>query len=308
MPTVSLITPCFNREKYIAETVASVCAQTFTDWEYLIIDDGSTDGSVGVIERLAAEDPRIRFVAQKNQGKARTCNRALAEAQGRYVAILDSDDLYKPDKLARQVAYLEAHPEAGMVYCGTELIDGEGRRLPDHEEMDFRRYGVGPDGRRVLVGDEDVHLFPYLVVADCIPFLTHLMRRDAALSLGPIDPDLWPGEDWDFWLRFSRRHEIHKLPDVLTSYRWHESNSCRDSDGLAQGRAAVYRKLRADASLTAEERRQLEAGIRTDVIEHADACVKWGRLAWQDKEYVSALRYWVRSRKLQWQGRRSLAS
>lgn len=299
MPKLTVITPCYNAEKYIGQTIASVQNQTFTDWEYLIVDDGSTDGSSALVAEQAARDPRLRLIPQINQGKCAACNRAIEMARGEYVAILDHDDLYEPRNLECKVAYLDAHPKAGMVYSDTDAIDGSGKPLPQTEAQGRTRYAVGPDGRRVPVAQDDPHLFPYLVVDNCIPMLTHVMRQSAAQEVGAFDAACWPYDDWDFWLRFSRRFEMHRLPDALTLYRRHDSNASRDGARMAQGRHAVYAKLQADATLTSEERRHLNNALRADALFHAQCCRGWGGDALRAKNYAAAARYFLRAARLQ---------
>lgn len=299
MPKVTIITPCYNAEKYIGQTIESVRNQTLTDWEHLVVDDGSTDGSSALVAEQAARDLRLRLIRQTNQGKCAACNRAMAAARGEYVAILDHDDLYKPQNLECKVAFLEAHPQAGMVYSDTEAIGADGELLAQAEAQRFQqRYDVGLDGYRVPIDDHDVWLFRYLVVADCIPMLTHLMRREAALEVGQFDARCWPSDDWDFWIRFSRQYEIHKIPQVLTSYRWHDSNFSRDDNRMAHARHAVYAKLRSDVTLTQDERKQLKAALHADVLEHARCCLSWGGEAVRHKKYADAARFYLRILRL----------
>lgn len=113
MPRVSVLIPTWNREKYLGEAVESVLNQTYRDFEVVVVDDGSTDGTEDLVRRFG----RVRYVWQPHSGIPAARNRALAEARGEFVAWLDSDDLYVPDKLEKQVAYLDAHPECEIVFC-----------------------------------------------------------------------------------------------------------------------------------------------------------------------------------------------
>src|SRR5215203_6071210 len=106
-PTVSVVVPVYNTERYIAETINSILKQTFTDFELIVIDDGSTDGSPEILRELAAKDSRIRLTIRENRGIVRTRNELLEQCRGRYMAVNDSDDLSMPDRLAKQVAYME---------------------------------------------------------------------------------------------------------------------------------------------------------------------------------------------------------
>lgn len=126
---VSIIIPVYNVRDYIIETIGSVCAQTYTGWELLLIEDGSTDGTTDEIERYLDEikDARIRLIRQaSNQGAARSRNRGVREAQGRYIAFLDADDLWEPQKLERQMAFLRDR-EAAFTFTGYEFADEHGR-------------------------------------------------------------------------------------------------------------------------------------------------------------------------------------
>lgn len=126
MPLVSVITAAYNAELYIAETIRSVLNQTFCDWEYIIVDDGSTDETGKVVEPYL---DRVMYVRQENRGQAAARNRAFSLASGKYIAILDSDDLWEPDKLRQQVEVLERDPGIGLVYTGVKMIDEKGNIL-----------------------------------------------------------------------------------------------------------------------------------------------------------------------------------
>ena len=128
-PTVSVIMPAYNCEKYIEAAIRSVMAQTFTDWELIVLDDGSKDGTCEIIERLAAEDERIRPMPnEKNIGVARTRNRGIDNSRGYYVALLDSDDIWVDSKLERQMALAESSG-ADIVYCSYGIIDENDNNL-----------------------------------------------------------------------------------------------------------------------------------------------------------------------------------
>ncbi len=120
MPRISVILPVYNRPTMLVESVGSVLAQTFTDWEIIIVDDGSTDDTPAVAARLVAEHrPRIQYLRQANAGPGAARNTGLEAARGEFIQFLDSDDLLAPEKFARQVALLDAHPERGVCYCTT---------------------------------------------------------------------------------------------------------------------------------------------------------------------------------------------
>ena len=145
---VSVITPCYNGKKYIAETIESVLAQTYTNWEMLIIDDGSTDGSAELIQTYSRRDYRICLLRQENRGSAAARNLGIREAKGRYIALLDADDVWEPDFLKRQL-WLLYKSGSSLVYSSYSHIDGESReygrpvrarKFLTYEDMCIRNY------------------------------------------------------------------------------------------------------------------------------------------------------------------------
>lgn len=130
MPKISIITPAYNCEKYLPETVKSVFSQTFEDWELLIIDDCSKDNTYRCMKKLAEKDKRIRiFQNEVNSGSAATRNFGVCKAQGEWIAFLDGDDLWKPDKLEKQLAVLEQRPDARLIFTGSGFMDADGRPI-----------------------------------------------------------------------------------------------------------------------------------------------------------------------------------
>ncbi|MFC5299822.1 glycosyltransferase family 2 protein [Azospira restricta] len=139
---VSVITPAYKAEKTIAETIRSVQAQTYPDWEMLVVDDGSPDGTAGVVAQFALEDPRVRLIRQANAGPAMARQAALEQARGRYVAFLDSDDLWLPEKLARQLEFMSQY-QAAISYTSFRRIradgSGAGHRIRIPARLTYRQ-------------------------------------------------------------------------------------------------------------------------------------------------------------------------
>lgn len=130
MPKISIITPAYNCEKYLPEAVKSVLSQTFEDWELLMIDDCSGDNTYRCMEKLAEEDKRIRIFQNKvNSGTAATRNFGVRKAKGEWIAFLDSDDLWKADKLEKQLAMLTKHPDARLIFTGSGFMDADGKPI-----------------------------------------------------------------------------------------------------------------------------------------------------------------------------------
>src|SRR5581483_4182638 len=197
--------------------------QSFADFEFLIIDDGSTDRSRAMLERYAARDRRIRLTSRPNTGYTAALNELLREARGELVARMDADDVALPERLARQVAYLRAHPDVVCVGTAVQFIDGAGAYLRDgHPGMDHEEIQ-----RRALAGD-------------CA--LNHpsvMMRRAAVLAVGGSHVEFEPAEDLDLWLRLGEVGRLANLPEVLMKYRQHPASFSERHQRLQLDRSAA---------------------------------------------------------------------
>jgi len=208
MGKVSIITPVYNCENVIEETIRSVLEQTYKNWEWIICDDGSEDRTPQIIDKYAREDLRIHLIRAPHTGlPAAGRNRSLREADGDYIAFLDGDDKWHPDKLLTQVEYLESHPGWGAFHTSYELIgDPEIVKFhtgildfPSHEEATFD-----------------------LLFRKCVVHISSvLVRREILSALGDFDenPLLRGVEDYDFLLRLSARVPIHHIKKPLSCYR-----------------------------------------------------------------------------------------
>lgn len=207
-PLVSVIVPAYNAERYIADALASVLGQTCQDVEIIVVDDGSTDATADIVGTVAAGDPRVRLVEQPNGGVARARNSALALARGEFVAPLDADDLWYPDKLRAQVTrFHESGSPLGMVYSWWVGIDRSGRIR-------------GSSFPTRVEGD----LFLDLVFTNFLCASGSLIKRSVLLDVGGWDPSLRERggegcEDWDLWLRIADRCHVGCAPGFYTAYR-----------------------------------------------------------------------------------------
>lgn len=210
-PAVSVVVPTYGHADLVEATLESVFAQSFGDLEVVVVNDGSPDDTG---ERLApwVEAGRIRYVEQTNAGQGAARNRGLRMARGRYVAFLDDDDLWPPDKLAWQVDALRRDPEAVMVYGYHAKLHPDGR-LETDDPIPFR-----PSGRV----HRDFRLRNWLLS----PGQT-LMRTAAVRSLDGFDPEIWGSDDWDLYVRLSALGRFVFEPRVALHYRLHEANASR---------------------------------------------------------------------------------
>jgi glycosyltransferase involved in cell wall biosynthesis len=237
---VSVIMPVHNGAEWLAEAVASVRAQDFRDFEFLIVDDGSDDGTAALLSGFATADRRIRLLRQAPQGIVAALNTAIAKARAPYLARLDADDRARPDRLGKQFAFMQAHPEIGLLGTFAERIDAAGnvvgRLAPPTEPAKLAR-----------------------VLARTNPFVhsSVMMRTALVRRIGGYRAAFRAAEDYDLWLRLAEAGGIANLADYLTQYRWHSTNlSRRDavrqsfSVRLAQRSAAGRRRGAGDPADT----------------------------------------------------------
>lgn len=202
-PRISVAMSVYNNAPFLAQAIESILAQTFEDFEFLIVDDGSRDGSGAIIDAYAAKDSRIRAIHQSNQGLVASLNRLLAEARAPLIARMDGDDISLPDRFERQVIFLDAHPDHGVVGTCTDDIDEQGRirRNIDFHPLDHDSFVAALSGGPLL----------------CHPSV--MMRRDLVLAAGGYRKAFAHCEDYDLWLRLADRTKICSLPDRLLHYR-----------------------------------------------------------------------------------------
>lgn len=218
MPRVSIITPIYNCRSYLPEAVESVLAQTYTDWELLLVDDGSQDGGDELARSYAGRHPdRIAYLeheGHRNHGVSATRNLAVRHARGEYLALLDADDVWLPEKLRLQTASADAHPQVALVYGLAPRIDREGRVLTR----------IPPIGRGEP--DRPADCFAPLLREDFIPASSVLLRR-SCLPLGaPFEEGMrYQFEDWLLWSRLASRFPFLYLPAALTHYRCHAASA-----------------------------------------------------------------------------------
>jgi glycosyltransferase involved in cell wall biosynthesis len=226
-PAISVLIPVHNGGRFVHQAVASVLGQTFTDFECLVIDDGSTDGTARILRGLAAADPRVRVISRENRGLVATLNELNALARGRYLARMDADDLCAPGRLAAQFRFLEENADCVAVGTAVDLIDPSGRRLKTmrvprtHDEI----------LAELLAGNGGAMIHPAV-----------MFRASAMAAVSGYDPAFAGyGEDWDLFRRLSVHGRLANLGDVLLRYRMHPHsyNHTRRADQVRTYLAAV---------------------------------------------------------------------
>jgi glycosyltransferase involved in cell wall biosynthesis len=225
-PTVSVIIPTFNRPEFLALAIRSVLRQTFQDFELIIVDNGSSEATKKTINEFM--DERIRYLRiDVNNGVSRARNLAIEHAVGKYVAFLDDDDEWMPDKLARQVQLMERTPgDVGGVYTGCYKIDRSSGAIVQRITPSKRGY-----------------LFDELCAVNCIGTAsTVLLRRECAMKVGLFDEDMLFGEEYDFWIRVSRQYHFECIGEPLVKYFMHANNASLDYEVVKQGFEAQEKK------------------------------------------------------------------
>jgi glycosyltransferase involved in cell wall biosynthesis len=205
-PRVSVVIPVYNAQAHLGEALTSVLTQTFADFELIVVNDGSTDRTPAILRDFARRDPRVRVVSRPNTGIVGALNDGLAAARGQMIARMDADDVCLPDRFARQVAYLDQHPECVLLGAMVSVIDPHGlvlyesERLLEHEELD----------RELMKGRGGVIRHPVAMI-----------RRDALHTAGGYRPQYQWAEDLDLFLRLAEIGRVANLPDTLLLYRQH---------------------------------------------------------------------------------------
>ncbi|MCA9095543.1 MAG: glycosyltransferase, partial [Planctomycetaceae bacterium] len=207
-PLVSVVMGVYNAGNYLDAAVRSILEQEYPNFEFIVIDDGSTDDSFAKLQRYVVEFPQLRLIQQQNRGPAAARNTGIKAAVGKYIAIMDADDVSDRMRLRQQVKFLETHPECMAVGSHLEMIDpdgetiaGESGRPTEHEEiLKFMMTGLGG-----------------------IPNPAAMIRGDILKQVGGYDEEFPAAEDLDLWFRLSEHGQLANLPEALHQYRLHES-------------------------------------------------------------------------------------
>ncbi len=202
MPTISIIIPTYNAELTIVETIKSVQQQTFSDFELIVIDDGSRDRTLELIDSIA--DQRIRLFSYENGGVVVARNRGISHATGEFIAFLDHDDLWTPDKLELQLAALQQHQEAGVAYSWSLFFTDEKRESFYADEPIFFEGNVYEQ---------------FLVKNFIISASNPLIRKQAIESVGELDTSVPGADDWDYWIRLAAQCRFVVVPKPQLLYR-----------------------------------------------------------------------------------------
>lgn len=227
MSEISVIIPAYNSEKHIEEAIESLFAQSLPVKEIIVIDDGSTDGTASLVKK---HGERVSYYFQENRGLAAARNTGIRKSTGYYLAFLDADDLYLPEKIEVQKRFLDDHPDIDMVFSDFEYFGGTLLRRPI------------PESFKTGKGDIFLDLFRY----NCIAIPTVLIRRDCFEEVGFFDELLRAVEDYDLWLRLIKSKKIGYIDRVLAKVRLHPENMSKDAELMCEFEIKVMHKALRD--------------------------------------------------------------
>jgi len=223
-PLVSVVIPAYNAAKYLAESVASVLAQTYGPFEILVCDDGSTDGTAEVAKNFG---PPVRYFRQENKGPAAARNLGLRNAAGKYIAFLDADDLWHPRKLELQIALMEAVPDVSL--CGTSKKPFKDGTVVTWDKAPEAPRPVRIPGRTLIVNNR-------------FNTSTVIARASAVRETGEFDEEIFGPEDWDYWRRLTREHDGMHLEFASVAYRELPGSVSSNAARMFENHLKVLRK------------------------------------------------------------------
>jgi len=272
-PQVSVVMPVYNAQRYLAEALQSVLSQTFTDFELIVVDDGSKDESLSIIKRVAGRDPRLKLISRPNTGIVGALTDGIEAARAEVIARMDADDVCLPQRFERQVEFLRNHPDHCLVGSRVTLIDPDGLPIgtwatqTTHEEIDQahldRRWPV-------------VHP-------------TVMMRRAAVMAVGGYRKQYNTLEDLDLFLRLAEHGRLANVPEVLLLYRQHFGSTCFERTGTMNDiRERIFKET--------YERRGMTVDVPEDAYraaprsKHSEA-TRWAWMALKEGHVATSRKY-----------------
>lgn len=264
-PKVSVIIPTYNSLKYLSETVESVLNQTYSDFELLIVDDGSTDQTVQWTGELG--DSRVRVISQANQGVCVARNTGIANANGEYIAFLDHDDLWEASKLEKQVCRLDAEPNIGLVHTWMALVDDRGKFIG-----------------RIMTSDAEGDVWQQLLEKNTIASSSVMVRRSCFEKVGMFSParELYSVEDWEMWIRIASQYPFAVIREPLLSWRQHPNNGSKNWRAMEKAYSLVIEGAFQSAP-------QEWGFLKERSYGHANLCLAWRVLQSSDRDYKKAI-------------------
>jgi len=268
--------PVFNGQDYLKEAVESILNQTYRDFEFVVMDDGSTDNTLAILRQYAAADPRLRVIAKEHRGLGATQHDLVNYAQGEFVAHMDADDVALPDRFALQVEFLINNPKVACVGGAFQMIDGAGRYLitltPPQTNNEIQQLVLGGHGA---------------ITHSCA-----MMRSAPLKSIGGYDKNFDTAQDLELWLRIGEVGELANLPDVLVKYRLHDK-------AVSEVKGGKQREAARRACESAYQRRNIAGVFSAEALWRTGSgrssrhlfLLQYGWWAWSSRQRKTAAFY-----------------
>ncbi len=260
MPKLSIITPCYNAEKYIAKLIDSVIASTFTDWEYLVVDDGSTDNSADIIASYAETEPRLQLIRQSNHGVCNARNNGFkaCSPESEYLIFVDADDCVEPQMLEVMLKYLDTNPHVGLACSDEWYIDSEDRLL---ETPRFTRFIPTPAGGFEEVPEEVAEISFFSIAFGLSKENGPIYRKSVYLKTSGWSESFGQGhEAWDLFLQMVLISDVHYIPQKLYKYRQHPTQ-CHKKRNSELKRQMLIAKWKEGIGLTSEQKAKVNQAL-----------------------------------------------
>jgi glycosyltransferase involved in cell wall biosynthesis len=283
-PKISIIVPCYNYGRFLAESLESVRRQSLRDWECIVVDDGSTDDTETVARSYVSNDGRFAYLRQKNRGLSAARNAGLREARGEYAQLLDADDLLESEKLKEHAAFLDQHEGYALVYGPMRFFRVRG----GSKVLARGRNGVDIDWMKMWTNTDD-QMLASLIEGNQFPVSAAVFRRAIVDEIGYFDEALRSHEDWEFWLRWAfagKRFFGLDAPGTKTLIREHGSSLTREAVTMVETRLAVRERMEKVCTMEHLRAKNREYTIY-DVCELGAARMAAGHWKTGVREYVS---------------------
>ncbi len=232
-PLVSIIIPCYKQAHFLNKAIDSCIQQAYQNLEIIVIDDGSPD-NISEVMSLYTDNARIQLINKQNQGVAAARNTGIDFAKGSYMQFLDADDWLHPQKITRQVEFLEANPTLGFVYCDFYIVYNENEFSDAHSVSQS-------------LGPLEPEIFNTLWMDNCVPYLSALVRREWIERAGPFKLGFEGCEDYEFWMRLAALGcKVRYIPERLVYYRRHENNTSNNTEHMRKVRNEARKQIAAE--------------------------------------------------------------
>jgi glycosyltransferase involved in cell wall biosynthesis len=275
-PRVSVVVPSYNAASYLPDSIESVIAQTYTGWELVIVDDGSTDDTPSVIRPYAERlQDKLRYVYQSNRGLPAARNTGIRNARGEFIALLDADDVYLPSRLERGVALMDSDPEIGLLHARVARIDA--RNVVVSKPVHRAKY---------LSGNIAHHVFTRRAHLLCP---TILFRKSCVDQVGFFDETMRATEDRDLWFRIAEHYRVGYIDEILAYYRLSPGAMSRDLQRMLTWQLYFVNKYRRRGGVSALAVHQALGNIYR---ERGDSLISGGELAASIRSYARAVLYY----------------